>query len=84
MEIEKIREIICSVVNVQPNKITREASILRDLKMDSLDVYRLFAVLEDKYDIILDDVDPRNIITIGDVVDYVENRKGKGEAIQIN
>lgn len=72
MVLEKIKEIICSQFDVEPDKITEETNFLTDLGADSLDVVELTMNVEDAFHIPeVGEEDIRNILTVRDLADYV-------------
>lgn len=71
----KVKEVICSQLEVAPDKVKREASFIDDLKADSLAVVELVLALEEAFDMEIPDEDTEQIKTVGDVVDYIKKRK---------
>lgn len=49
--------------------------ILRDLKLNSLDLISLICAVEDEFDIEIDDKDIKSIVTIGDLIEYIEKQQ---------
>ena len=49
--------------------------ISRDLKLNSLEIIALICSVEDEFDISVDDKDIKSIVTIGDLIKYIENRQ---------
>lgn len=70
---ERVRDIICNKLNIEPDKITLETSFVDDLQADSLDVVELIMAIEDEFDIIIDDDQAENIRFVKDAVNYLEN-----------
>jgi acyl carrier protein len=58
-----------------PDALTREAT-LEEVDVDSLDLVELTQVVEDTYDIDLENADFKKVKTVGDVVDLVVERVG--------
>lgn len=56
-----------------PEALTRDAT-LDSVDVDSLDLVELTQVVEERYDINLDEADFKKIKTVGDVVDLVVER----------
>lgn len=75
MVFDEIKEIIVKELNVNPEKITLEASLAEDLGADSLDAVEVIMDLEDKYGITIDDETAKGIKTVKDLVDYIEAHK---------
>lgn len=75
MIFDEVKEIIVNELNVNPEKITLEASLAEDLGADSLDAVEVIMDLEDKYGITIDDEAAKSIKTVKDLVDYIEAHK---------
>ncbi len=71
----KVKEIICQQLEVNPDKVKREASFIDDLKADSLAVVELVLALEEAFDMEIPDEDTEQIKTVGDAIDYIKKRK---------
>jgi len=72
---EKVKKIVMEGLDVEEEKVTKEASFIDDLAADSLDVVELIMSLEEEFDIEIEDSEAEKIRTVGDVVDYIEERK---------
>ena len=75
MEFEKLKKVIAEVLNVDPEEITMETTFMDDLGADSLDLFELVMALEDEYSVEIPSEDLQNLLTVGDVMNYL---KGKG------
>lgn len=64
MEFEKLKQVIASVLNVDPNEIEPETTFMEDLGADSLDVYQIMMGVEDEFDITLDPQKVEEIRTV--------------------
>lgn len=49
--------------------------ISRDLKINSLEMVSLVCAVEDEFDIEIDDKDIKSIVTIGDLIEYIEKQQ---------
>ena len=58
-----------------PDVLTREAT-LEEVDVDSLDLVELTQVVEDAYDIDLENADFKKVKTVGDIIDLVVERVG--------
>jgi acyl carrier protein len=58
-----------------PEVLTRDAT-LEEVDVDSLDLVELTQVVEDAYDIDLENADFKKVKTVGDVIDLVVERVG--------
>lgn len=73
MVLEKVREIIVDQLGVEEDEVVMEASLIDDLGADSLDVVELIMALEEEFDIEIPDEEAENIVTVGDIVDYIKS-----------
>jgi acyl carrier protein len=73
MTIEKIKELLSNQLNVEADKITAESKIVEDLGADSLDVVELLMTLEEECGIVVNDEDAVKIVTVGDILDLINN-----------
>ena len=69
----KVKEIICSQLEVAPDKVRPEASFVDDLKADSLAVVELVLALEEAFNIEIPDEDTEQIKTVADAVNYIRS-----------
>ena len=67
---EEMKELIAEGLN-----ITKEASFKDDLGADSLDLFELVMSLEDKYDVEIPSEELEKLLTVGDVIKYIEEHK---------
>ena len=73
MVFEKVREILCDQLEIDPEEVTLDTDIISDLGADSLDLVDFVMSLEDEFDKEIPDEDIEKIKTIGDIVSYIEN-----------
>ena len=72
MVFERVREIICSQLDLDEDRVTMDSDILEDFEADSLDLVDLVMGLEDEFGIEVPDDQVENFHTVGDVVRYIE------------
>jgi len=72
---KEIKEIIAKQFNIDINKLTNETNFNKDLGADSLDTVEIVLAIEDKFNIEILDEHAEKILTIGDIVKYVDNVK---------
>lgn len=70
----EIQSIIVDLLGVKPEEITREANFREDLGADSLDLVELIMEFEDTFGGTISDEEAQQIETVGQAVDYVEQR----------
>lgn len=65
-----------TVLAVDADKVTREASFADDLDADSLDLVELVMALEDEFDVSIDEEELEGITTVGQALDLVASKLG--------
>ena len=76
--LEEIKSLLVSELNIEhPEDVTMEASLGNDLGINSLELADLVLLCEEKFDIEIEDEDLRELITVGDVVNYLEGKLGR-------
>ena len=75
MELEKIKEVVAEQLGVNAEEIKEETSIKDDLNADSLDLFQIIMALEEEFNIEIPTEDAENIQTIGDIENYILERK---------
>ena len=72
---EELVAILCDQLPLSPEDIRPESKIKDDLGADSLDVLQLLMALEEEKGIVIpDDVLP-TLVTVGDIVAYMESQQ---------
>ncbi|MBC8591022.1 acyl carrier protein [Wansuia hejianensis] len=75
MLFEKIRDIIGEQLGVSDvDSITMDTSMVKDLEADSLDAVEIIMSLEDEFNISVPDDEAENFKSIGDIVNYIEDK----------
>ena len=76
--LEEIKNLLVAELNIEhPEDVTMEASLGNDLGINSLELADLVLLCEEKFDIEIEDEDLRELITVGDVVNYLEEKLGR-------
>ncbi len=70
---EQFKNILVEELNIDPALITNEASLTKDLGINSLELADLILLCEDKLGITIDDDQLSKFITVGDVVNYLQS-----------
>ena len=70
---DDVRDVVVEQLSVAPDAVKLESKIIEDLGADSLDVVELVMALEEKFEVEIPDSDAEKLITINDVVTYIEN-----------
>ena len=71
---ERVRKIIVDLLGVEPDRVTREARFREDLEADSLDLVELIMAFEEEFGGTISDEEAQQITTVGQAVDYIEQR----------
>ena len=70
----EVKEIIVELLGVDESKVTPEARFREELEADSLDLVELIMAFEDKFGGEISDEDAQKITTVGEAVQYIEER----------
>ena len=73
----KIKAIIARKFNLNESDISLDTRLIGDLAADSLDMVELILALEEEFDIDVPDDEARKILTIKDVIKFVESQSSK-------
>ena len=76
---ERVKNIICDQLAVEPEKVVPTASFIEDLGADSLDIVELVMTMEEEFDLDIPDEDAEKIKTVTDVIKYI-GEKSAGKA----
>ena len=71
---EKVKNLLVDELNVEESSISLEAELTNDLGINSLELADLVLLCEEKFDIEIGEDDLRELITVGDVVRYLEEK----------
>lgn len=70
----KVTEIVVNKLGVEESQVTPEASFTKDLGADSLDTVELIMEFEKEFDLTIDDSDAEKILTVGDIISYLQGK----------
>lgn len=73
---DRVKRVVVEQLDVEPEKVTSEASFANDLEADSLDVVELVMALEEEFDIEIPDEAAEQIDTVGKAVEYINEKVG--------
>lgn len=75
-ETEKmIREELSKITGKDTDQISKDANLIEDVGLDSLNVLEVFGMIEEKFNIIVDPEEISELRTINDIVNLIENNK---------
>ena len=72
---ETVKELLVSELKVNADAIKPEAELFTDLGLNSIDLATLLEACEEKYNLTIDDEVLNKIITVNDMVEFLENAK---------
>lgn len=71
--LERLRDVICEFVKIEPEKITEETNIRSELGLNSLELVNLAVAIENEFEVEIPDRDVVGIETVGDVIGLLES-----------
>ncbi len=72
----ELKEIITTQFKIDPEKITEETNLRRDLGVNSIELAELVLEIEDKYDCDIDEKALSKLTSVGDMAKYLEKELG--------
>ena len=69
----RVKKIIAEQLGVEESQVTNEKAFVADLGADSLDIVELVMALEEEFGIDVSDEEAEKLLSVGDVVRYVED-----------
>ena len=69
---EQFKELLVEEFQVEEDKITLDAELSADLGINSIELADLVMICEEQYDLVIEDESLSSFITVGDVVNYLE------------
>lgn len=70
--LERIRNIICEFVDIDPESITLETNIRTDLGLNSLELVNLAVEIEEEFDVEIPDREAMGLETVADAIRIIE------------
>ena len=71
---EEIKDVVSEQLGAKPEEVRPESSFIDDLGADSLDTVELVMALEEKFGIEIPDEYAEKMLTLDDVVKYIESK----------
>lgn len=77
---QEVKEILTKKLGIVESEITPDANLVKDLGIDSLDYAEIVMEFEQTFDIKIPDQDAESLSTVGQAVDYINQKlkAGKG------
>lgn len=72
---ETVKDMLVNELNVNADAIKPEAELFTDLGLNSIELAQLLSLCEDKFNLTFDDEDYNKIVTVNDMVEFLENAK---------
>ena len=69
---DKLVEVMCNYVEVEPENVRPESRFMEDLGFTSFDFMSMLGELEETFDVEVDQQEVVNIRTVQEAVDYLE------------
>lgn len=70
--IERVINILGEYTEMERDRITEKSGLVTDLGLSSLDVINVVVAFEDEFDIEIPDQKIKELVTVGDIVEYLE------------
>ncbi len=71
---KKVQNLVAEKLEVDPSKVTPQASFRKDLGADSLDTYELVYAIEEEIGITIPDEKANEFETVQDAIDYLSTQ----------
>ncbi|KYH39865.1 MAG: acyl carrier protein [Candidatus Bathyarchaeota archaeon B26-2] len=71
----RLKRIIAEQFGVNPDDLTHDTHLVRDLTMESLDKIELIAAIEEEFDIEIPEEEAEQNVTVGQVIEYVKAKR---------
>ena len=71
--LEKVIDILSEYTQKDSKEISVQSQLIADLELSSLDVINVVVAFEDEFGIEIHDEEIYEIVTVGDVVEYLKN-----------
>jgi acyl carrier protein len=73
----QVREIVGTVLGISPDRANGDAALVADLGATSLDFVELVMAVEDVFDIEISDTEAERLVTVDDLVAFIERARTK-------
>ena len=70
---EKVKELLVEELQIDGETVTLDAELSKDLNINSIELADLVMMCEDKFGIEISEDAANEFVTVGDVVNYLEN-----------
>lgn len=73
--LERIKNLVYPVLSNKDVVINENTVILKDLDINSYDIVELICIIEEEFDVSIPDKKIKSLVTIGDIIKYIESQK---------
>ena len=73
MVFEQVKDSLADIKSVNRDTIEMDTNLSKDLGVDSIDAVELIMAVEEVYDIIISVKEAEELITVADIVEYIED-----------
>lgn len=73
---EQLKDLLVEQMSIPADSITPDAELVNDLGLNSLEMADMVVICEDKFDITFAEEDLPGLMTIDDIVKYLEDKIG--------
>ncbi len=70
----KLRTLVAETVGVEESEVVPEASFEDDLNVDHQELVDLMVAIEEEFDVRISEADMASLTTVGDAVEYLEDK----------
>lgn len=70
---DRVINLIANTLEIDTSEINEESNLVSDLEIESLDLVSLVVAFENEFDIEIADNDIKNLQTVKDIIEYIEN-----------
>ena len=70
--LDRIREVICRFVELDPETLTEETNIRSELGLNSLELINIAVAIEAEFDVEIPDREVSNLETLGDAIRIIQ------------
>lgn len=70
--LERVIDILSEFTLLEKEKIAKDSGLVNDLGLNSLDVINVVVAFEEEFDIEIPDSKIKELVTVGDIVEYLE------------
>lgn len=74
---ETVTELIRNIIDDDTVEVTEESGLMEDLDLSSLEIMTMISDIEQEYQIVLEEADLRKIVTVGELIERIQEKKEK-------